>query len=224
MIELLVVIAIIAILGSMLLPALSRAKESSKRANCNSNLHQLGLACRMYGDDNRDRLPVIPAGVCNWPWDLDRTSADMLVSYGGKRSILYCPSFPFFNSDEVWNFADTFRVIGFAVTFKNTAKLVVTNVNERFNPGSLQFGGTTIPIIPTDRELVVDATLSVGKDNFDRIMAGWIVNGKVVANRTSHLEGRKAAGGNILFLDGHTRWRKFKLMTIRTSGEPNFWY
>lgn len=57
LIELLVVIAIIAIIASMLLPALARAKESGRTALCKSNLRQLTLGIVMYAEDNQDTLP-----------------------------------------------------------------------------------------------------------------------------------------------------------------------
>jgi prepilin-type N-terminal cleavage/methylation domain-containing protein/prepilin-type processing-associated H-X9-DG protein len=57
LIELLVVIAIIAILAGLLLPALARAKGSSKRSACLSNLRQIGLGFTMYAGDHEGRFP-----------------------------------------------------------------------------------------------------------------------------------------------------------------------
>jgi len=63
LVELLVVIAVIGVLAGLLLPALARAKEKSRAAQCINNLRQWGLAFRMYADDNDDFLPRRGQGV-----------------------------------------------------------------------------------------------------------------------------------------------------------------
>ncbi len=62
LVELLVVITIIGILTSMLLPAINTARESARATQCANNVRNMGIACQMYGNQNKDAIPAGMAG------------------------------------------------------------------------------------------------------------------------------------------------------------------
>jgi prepilin-type N-terminal cleavage/methylation domain-containing protein/prepilin-type processing-associated H-X9-DG protein len=92
LVELLVTIAIIAVLASLLLPALGRGKESGRVAACQGNLHQIGLALQLYVEDNRNIMPTMyDRPLTGAPTNLATINV-VLASQLGSTNVLRCPS------------------------------------------------------------------------------------------------------------------------------------
>ncbi len=110
LIELLVVIAIIAILASMLLPALSKARAAAQAAKCVGNLKQLELASQMYASDNNDTIPpgcfvfFGPTKIYFWYYlvagnlgfsgtTVPSNETDAVQTYVETEKVFSCPSY-----------------------------------------------------------------------------------------------------------------------------------
>jgi len=248
-VELLVVIAVIAVLMSVLVPALASARELGRRAKCKGNLRCVAAAFQMYGlrPANRDRLPVVQAG--NWLWDIDYNITDLVIAEGGEPKTFYCPSEMTKRAEWVgwwmwsqWNSIGQphyseptkmylpqespnrtayFRVAGYfwlvqkvdASGNKTRGAISGTPPKEWAVSLSQEFA--------SDVELATDATLYDGV-SFEIAggsagRAGW----GGVKDKTNHMAGNVAAGGNIAFIDGHVEWRSWGKMQKRMG---NHWW
>jgi prepilin-type N-terminal cleavage/methylation domain-containing protein/prepilin-type processing-associated H-X9-DG protein len=99
LVELLVVIGIIAVLISILLPALGKAREAARSVKCLSNLRQCGLGLAMYANANRQLVPedfIYGSGgsSTNFAWYqfIDGSNASVGTTYLPNRDALVCPS------------------------------------------------------------------------------------------------------------------------------------
>jgi prepilin-type N-terminal cleavage/methylation domain-containing protein/prepilin-type processing-associated H-X9-DG protein len=214
LIELLVVIAIIAILASLLLPALAKAKAKAQAVKCLSNEKQIGLGYLLYASDNSEYLPLAAdptaASPCQWFWEISRYIAKQTGSYSNlvaKDNVVACPSAKLKNAvpssipgnEAYGGYGQNYYYLGY---MEETDRKKTTQVTK-----------------PTETCMNGDGLDTDSGLNWWNYGYLYPPSTPALGHYCSALYVRHGKGGNYSWVDGHVSMTSWKVMSKGSNGK-----
>ena len=230
LIELLVVIAIIAILAALLLPVLEKAKARAMGIVCMSNSRQLGLAWRLYADDNAGRLvnngvfngwavfsgpetgqpietPNWVYGMMDWTASPDNTNSQLIANgllfpYTKQIKLYKCPADRYLSPGQAASgFVQRVRSVSMNMFVKGSAV-----PGQYWLPGYAAYTKESDIRAPGPSEFWIFAD-----ENPDTINDGWLHTSMDNPNEWNDMPGSYHNGACVFtFADGHTEMHKWR--------------
>ena len=220
LIELLVVIAIIAILASMLLPALAKAKAKASATKCASNEKQIGLAYLLYATDNSDFLPLSAdlrnASPCQWFYEISpyiAYSTKSVTNLSAKSKVVACPSAKLKNPEldaipgrEAYGgYGHNYVYLGYSEEFERVKTSAVTKPSETCMNGD-----------------GLDTQPGLNWWNYGYLYPPSIPPWGTSGGLRPYV--RHGKGGNYSWVDGHVSLTSWQIMSKGANGKIDWYY